>query len=180
MEENMRIIIKREKHKGFSLLEVLLAITLLAIIATPIIQLIYSTLAMNTTSRKMMGANDASQAVMEYVTSLTYNKIDTDFSSNITLPGSSYSGTPSSIPSSSIYNNYRPISGFTKTYLLKNVVYGGYHYNICIYFEPVNESDDYFVYLVYVDTYLADNSSPFDPVSTKPIAELQGSVFNNL
>lgn len=176
----MKLLKKGRRNKGFSLIEVLLAIALLAIIATPIIQIIYSTLAMNNNSRKMMGANDASQAVMEYVTSLTYSKIETDFASAITLPGSSYSGTPSAIPASSVYDNYRAISGFSKTYLLKNVVYGGYHYNICIYFEPVNSSDTYFVYIVYIDTYLANNASPFDPVSTKPIAELQGSVFNNL
>ena len=71
----MKLFKKRfvlKNGKGFSLVEVLCAIVLLAIVATPILQVIYSSMAVNIKSRKMLGASDLLSDTMEFVSSLTF------------------------------------------------------------------------------------------------------------
>lgn len=73
----MKKFLKKKKNNnlGFSLLEVLLAVVLLAIVATPLIQVVYSSMALNKKSRILMGATDVGQSALEYFESLTYNDI---------------------------------------------------------------------------------------------------------
>lgn len=62
------------KHnKAFSLIEVLCAICLLALVATPILQAIFSSLKLNMRSREVMGGSDLTSAIMEYVSSKTFD-----------------------------------------------------------------------------------------------------------
>lgn len=56
-----------QKQKGFSLVEVLCAITLLALVAAPIIQVIFSSLSVNAKSRKLLAATDLSSNIAEYI-----------------------------------------------------------------------------------------------------------------
>ncbi len=75
----MKAILRKMKvsqlksNKGFSLVELLCAIALLALIATPIIQIFYTGLNLNLKSRKMLGAADLTSGVSEYVSSLVFN-----------------------------------------------------------------------------------------------------------
>lgn len=70
----MKIRTKRIKNdKAFSLVEVLCAIVLLALVATPVIQAIYSGLNLNLKSRKLLGASDITSGVMEFVSSTVFD-----------------------------------------------------------------------------------------------------------
>ncbi len=68
------IIKKMKKNKaGFSLLEILLAVVLLAIVVTPLIQTIYSSMALNNRARIMMGAQEFGQTIIEDLESKPYD-----------------------------------------------------------------------------------------------------------
>lgn len=56
-----------KNKKGFSLVEVLCAIALLALVAAPIIQVIFSSLSVNAKSRKLLAATDLSSNIVEYI-----------------------------------------------------------------------------------------------------------------
>ncbi len=60
---------KKPNSKGFTLVEVLCAVVLLAIIATPIFQVIFTSLKLNLKSRKMLNASDLCSATTEFVSS---------------------------------------------------------------------------------------------------------------
>ncbi len=78
-----------KNNKAFSLVEVLCAIVLLALVATPVIQAIYSGLTLNLKSRKLLGASDITSGVMEFTSSTVFD--DYDYTppggSKITVPG---------------------------------------------------------------------------------------------
>ena len=67
------ILLKNHNKKAFSLVEVLCAIVLLAIVATPILQAIYSGLSLNIKSRKLLAASDVCSGTMEFVSSLVFD-----------------------------------------------------------------------------------------------------------
>lgn len=84
------------KASGFSLLEVLLAVLLLAIVVTPLIQVITTSMNLNMRAKRQQGANDIAQAMMEYLQGMTVDEIDIKFKGNggstVTLPFCNYSG----------------------------------------------------------------------------------------
>ncbi len=57
-------------NRGFSLVEVLCAIVLLTLVATPLLQVIFSSMSLNLKSKKTLAAADLTSDVMEYVSSL--------------------------------------------------------------------------------------------------------------
>lgn len=61
-----------KNKKGFSLVEVLCAIVLLALIATPILQAIVAGLNLNLKSRKLLAASDLTSDTSEFVSSLVF------------------------------------------------------------------------------------------------------------
>ena len=73
---------KRKNNLGFSLLEILLAVVLLAIVVTPLIQTIYTSMALNKKSRVQMGATDLGQSALEFFESQTYDDIKTLLENN--------------------------------------------------------------------------------------------------
>jgi len=80
----MKKIIKKLKktNSGFSLLEILLAVVLLAIVVTPLIQTIYTSMSLNKKSRIQMGATDVGQSLVEYFESQTCDEIKTLLENN--------------------------------------------------------------------------------------------------
>ena len=70
MKEN-KFLINRMKFsinkKAFSLVEVLLAIVLLAIIATPILSVFYTSMSLNIKSKEIMAATDVSSGILESI-----------------------------------------------------------------------------------------------------------------
>lgn len=88
----MKKIIKNKKSNnlGFSLLEILLAVVLLAIVVTPLIQTIYTSMALNKKSRILMGATDIGQTYVEFFESKTYEDIHSTYTvDNFTIPETS-------------------------------------------------------------------------------------------
>jgi len=72
---------KKEKmklnSKGFSLVEVLLAIVILGLIAAPILQMFYTSYQINNKSKRMLNAAELAQTTMEAITSQTYGESKT-------------------------------------------------------------------------------------------------------
>jgi prepilin-type N-terminal cleavage/methylation domain-containing protein len=72
---------KKEKmklnSKGFSLVEVLLAIVILGLIAAPVLQMFYTSYQINNKSKRMLNAAELAQTTMEAITSQTYGESKT-------------------------------------------------------------------------------------------------------
>ena len=67
-------------NKGFSLVEVLLAIVILGLIAAPILQMFYSSYKINEKSKRMLTAAELAQTTIEALSSQTYDE-------NLTIKG---------------------------------------------------------------------------------------------
>ncbi len=67
---------KQKSNSGFSLVEVLLAVVLLAIIVTPLMQVIVSSMATNQKSRELMAATNFAETIMEYCESKPFGTTD--------------------------------------------------------------------------------------------------------
>lgn len=79
----------KKNAKGFSLVEVLCAVVLLALVATPILQALCQGMVVNNKSRKMLAAADLASDTMEFVSSLAFNdfKYTNTGGTEITVPG---------------------------------------------------------------------------------------------
>lgn len=73
---------KLKTGTGFSLVEVLLAVVLLAIVVTPLLQAVVTSMNLNRKSRILLGATDVGQSAVEYFESLTYGDIKTLLENN--------------------------------------------------------------------------------------------------
>lgn len=83
-------------NRGFSLVEVLLAIVILGLVAAPILQMFVTSAQINLRSRKLMAATDVATITMEYMNGMKFDgdggikKIFTDASVTNKLPAISY------------------------------------------------------------------------------------------
>ena len=88
MKRILKTKFARKNQKGFSLVEVLWAVVLLALVATPILQALYSGMVINNKSRKMLAAADLTSDTMEFVSSLAFKDYKYTVSgTEITVPG---------------------------------------------------------------------------------------------
>lgn len=182
MKKN-KIAQKVKSSKGFSLLEVLLAIVILGLIAAPILQLFLSSSKMNLKSREILGATDLANMTMEYITSLKFDGEGGalyEFTEHSTdnyerIPAIGYScGCTTITPSGTcdtielftkeIQNNYSGMTGKMDYYYksssgeylgvsLHNIDYNGKEYDMIIWFEATDNTDTFFTYDVTVDVY---------------------------
>ncbi len=112
-----------KKQKGFSLVEVLCAIALLALVAAPVIQVIFSSLSVNAKSRKLLAATDLSSAIVEYISANAFEDYQVGPSGSLTTVTGvrkAYYGTDASLDpkSLSIYDG-------TKYYTYKDTNLSG-------------------------------------------------------
>ena len=89
MKKLFRKKLFNKKSKGFSLVEVLCAVVLLALVATPIIQALYQGMVVNNKSRKMLAAADLASDTTEFISSLAFSdfKYKNSGGTEITVPG---------------------------------------------------------------------------------------------
>ena len=145
--------IRKKNNKGFSLLEVLLAVILLAIVVTPLIQTIYTSMTLNKKARILLGATDVGQSYVEYLESLTYESSDTSVTTVKTLDSDN--------------DNVITVQKSSN----------GFNYNLVVTISPLLPGSDYSVYEVKVDVYhMVDNN----PANQDFMASFKGSVFNKL
>lgn len=151
----MKKKIKRiqKKNKGFSLIEVLLAVVLLAIVITPLIQTIYTSMALNKKSRILLGATDVGQSYVEYLESLTYENSDNTVTTIKTLDSND----------DNLFTVAKSSNGF--------------NYNLYVTVSPLLSGSDYSVYEVKVDVYYVPYNNP---TGQDYMASFKGSVFNKL
>ena len=84
---NRKRNIKNNLNKGFSLIEVLMAVVLLGLIAAPILQMFYSSFELNQKSRRYLGASDFMQTIMEGITAQTWEDSTPVASGSTAVPG---------------------------------------------------------------------------------------------
>lgn len=118
---------RHRNNKAFSLLEVMLAVVLLAIIATPIIQTVYTSMSLNVKSRAMMGAMDVGQSLMEYFENSTSEEIKNELGTNnasVALTCIGYTGVASVSSSGSYGATLDDFEDFCRANLLNLSSYG--------------------------------------------------------
>ena len=76
----MRKMMKKKakgREKGFSLIEVLLAIVILGLVATPILQLFITSANISRNSKELLAATDVANITMEYITGSVFDVAET-------------------------------------------------------------------------------------------------------
>ncbi|MBR3040938.1 MAG: type II secretion system protein [Lachnospiraceae bacterium] len=147
---------KRSGNEGFSLVEVLCAVVLLAIIAAPVLQMFYSSYAMNQRSKKYLAAADLAQAVMEGISAQTYEDSKTVEQTPQTITGlATYyqssiigptqkplyavaNGATANVPTGHFYQRTgggAAPSGTDVILYIDKITYNGYHFNMTIKFQ---------------------------------------------
>ncbi len=126
----------KKENKGFSLVEVLCAIVLLALVATPVVQALYSGLSLNIKSRKILGASDIRSGYSERVASYVYDDFTyTESGTDYTVNGYETDFAPDG-------------SGVTK---YTDIDADGFKYDVTLTCIDPGVSDSYFCYDVRVD-----------------------------
>ncbi len=152
----------KKNNKGFSLVEVLCAVVLLAIVATPILQAIYSGMTLNIKSRKLLSAADLAAGYTEYVSSLVFDDFSyTEGGTTYTIKGykSKYYNAPAG--SSFVYPSgpvgiYGTATGTTtRTLDITDINFDGFKYDLkVISKEPSSASSEvYYTYDIEVRVY---------------------------
>lgn len=165
------IRIKTKNNKAFSLVEVLCAIVLLAIIATPILQAIMGGLNLNLKSRKLLSASDLTAGTMEFISSLVFDDYTyANGGTNYSVKGyeSYYWNVPTTVtkeiypsgPVGMVWGT-SPSTNYCET-AISDINYDGFKYTMiikCTKPSSVSASDQYFTYDVTVDVYESGGSN---------------------
>ena len=177
-----RKLLKRKNNKAFSLVEILCAICLLALVTTPILQIIIGSMNMNKRSSEMLAASDLASDTIEYITSLSFedyndaNKgvrthyygkdtgnslLDLDFFTN---QGSTsnpqgviklYNGGPSGKIKKADYKDVDASTGYTgRSLYITDISYSNYKFDAKLIFQKKStEAGKYFAYDCIVEIY---------------------------
>ena len=197
----MKKIIKKH-YKGFSLVEVLIAIVLLAIIAVPLLQTVLNSIQVNKRSKELMAAHDCCSAILENIETYDQETLKTSVSSKnfevkSVYPSSSFSWggndthttfdsfITAMLDSTSVINSDANIdnkiaiySPDSHSFLLSNVPYSGYNFDIFIEVKQNSATTGYYsIYDVNVKAF-----SVRSKVHSKDYycCDFSGSVFNTI
>lgn len=199
-------LIKKSK-KGFSLVEVLLAVILLAIIATPLLQTIIVSIKVNNKSKEQMAANDCCTAVLEYIETLDFsddpghglNKKLTDKTFNVPniYTGASWGADSVTIGynafTQDVFSATRLNSDASRdnkviiydptinTFVMSNVNYSNYRFDVIVSISENTaiSGGEFSIYDVYVRAYPVKVVSGVSKHGDVPyITEYRGSIFN--
>lgn len=177
---------RKGSNKGFSLIEVLLAVVLLGLIAAPILQMFYSSYAMNLRSRKYLAASDLLQSAMEGISTQTWESSYT-IGNNTEVKGlkNYYENVPIVQPSSpgkkAIYsfNDTQPAdapkgflrakttSGNPYTLFFEEVEYDSYTFHVYVECSAPSVTGSYYSVPIKVSVYDSEDakSTTFDDLS---------------
>jgi len=177
----------RNNKKAFSLVELLCAIVLLAIVATPIIQVIYSSFNLNTRSKRLLAAADLTSDIMEYVGSTPFD--DFTYTDDSVTPAvtHTYNGLKkvywkenASVATTSLgvynstdhayyvfpggpkgeYTSYTVNGSSNRSIEFKNVNYDGYKFRVKVEIDNNQKTGDkYWTYDVHVEVKDNDTAS---------------------
>lgn len=182
------LVKKREKktvknnNEGFSFIELLLAIVILALVAAPIFRVFLTTSQINNNSKQLMAATDAATVTMEYISACKFSGtggVETIFTTaglNTRIPALSFTcHTQQSISYATDYSEFvswaeiggmevgtgdqyvfylKPDGSNSLGLALFNVPSNGYMFDMIVWFEPNSStSDKYYTYDVTIDVY---------------------------
>ena len=152
-----------KRNKGFSLVEVLMAVCILGLVAAPILQMFYSSYSMSLKSKQTLAAADLTQHIMEYVSANSFDDYTSASNAALTRQGV-YSyyfdngmGLPHYVfPGGPVVAGGSISTANAPTLYKANFIgvnYSGYKFNvnITISADPAVMSDDYFTYTVNVE-----------------------------
>lgn len=174
------------KNRGFSLVEILLAIVILALILTPVLQIFTTSMSISNRSKRLLGATEVAEMTLEVLNSKPMEGVEgiqetfATAGSKVLLPamGSSYvfSVSEDYISASTSHEQYviklksyttsvgvgascvYSVEGETLRFSLRNVVHNGYVYDVAISMVPQKNTmtDEYFSYDVFLEVYSAE------------------------
>lgn len=184
----MRKSKQNRKNKGFSLVEILLAIVILALVLTPVLQIFTTSMSISNRSRRLLGATEVAEMTLEVLNSKPMDGTDgikemfgTD-GSRVLLPalgsGTSFFVQSDNVSASTSHAQYvsklnytmgagvaaryckYSAEGETLRFALINVVHNGYVYDVVVSMTPqkVNMTDEYYTYDVYLEVYSAEKN----------------------
>lgn len=172
--------ISLKKVKAFSLIEVLMAVVILALISVPILQTIFSSIAINRRSKELMAATDVANGIIECCEKSNYKYIDQTLTGGAGFSKLDYFPL---IVKSGTTTFSKSTSGSTDTWKFSNIKYTsttdykGYDFDVKIDFvKPATTTDTYYVYDVFVTVYKF-NPDPGVCDGTA-LCQIKGSVLN--
>ena len=182
MKKREKRTVKKQNNKGFSFIELLLAIVILALVAAPIFRVFITTSQINNNSKQLMAATDAATVTMEYISTCKFSgtnggeEIFTKNGNVTRIPTLNFTcHTQASISSATTYSGFvswaeaggmavgtgdqyvfylQPTGTSRLGLALFNVPSNGYMFDMIVWFEPRgNTSDKYYTYDVTIDVY---------------------------
>lgn len=178
---NIQRLRKKVKfNKGFSLIEVLLAIVILGLVAAPILQIFITSARINQNSRELMAATEVATMTMEHITSMKMDggdgsarKYFTESGDLTRIPGVGYNATVVDFGVSySDYNSFKAAAVDTNNkvvycagtsdggnlgLMMTQVVYNNFKFDVLVWCEPSATVDKFFTYDVTVEVYAIDS-----------------------
>ena len=148
---------KKKNDFGFSLVEVLMAVALLGLVAAPLLQMFYSSFAMNVKSKRYLAAADLTQAIMEGVSAHSWEDSTPTKSGSSAVPqlrsyyyngGAALSGiigpgqksiTPGSSVKGHFYTSNVDLTNKTVTYRINDITYAGYPFEVVLKYDYSGE-----------------------------------------
>ncbi len=192
--------ILKKNQNGFSLVEILLAIVILSLIMTPILQIFVSSMNISNRSRRLLGATEVAQMTLEVLNSKPMDgaggiqEMLTQAGSYTFLPAmSNYNTTNTSMGSvpadhdsfvTALQGSYvtnpneiciTAISEGEKFFALHNIVHNGYVYDVVVSMESNGvTTDKYFTYDVFLEVYEAEAGNHY----SKRLLTMESAVLN--